>query len=94
MRQTSISGGTSYQSRQQQGIDAQALEILGDRAATLAWEERLGNVEIIPGGTNASILTEFKGSIVKLWDEFFSGKTGVKLTNDMMDQLQKRLLLL
>lgn len=93
MRQTSSYGASSNQNRQRD-IDGQVLEILGDRSATLAWEQRLGNVEIIPGGSNASILTDFKGSIVKLWEDFFNGKNGVQLNTDVKDQLQKRLLLL
>lgn len=93
MRQTSTFGGSSYQNKQRD-IDGQALEILGDRAATLAWEQRVGNVEIIPGGSNVSILSDFKGSIVKLWEDFFNGTTGIHLQTDVKDQLQKRLLLL
>ena len=54
----------------------------------------MGNVEIINGGSNVSILSDFKGSISRLWEDFFSGKTGVQLQTDVKDQLQKRLLLL
>ena len=60
-------------------IDGAVLDILGDQAATLAWEQRVGNVEILPGGSNYSILSDFKGSIVRLWDDFFSGKTGIQM---------------
>ena len=61
-------------------IDGQVLDIIGDRAATLSWEENLGgNAQIIQGGSNYSILSDFKGSIIRLWDDFFSGNNGIQL---------------
>lgn len=75
-------------------IDGAVLDILGDRQATLEWEQRVGNVEILPGGTNYSILSDFKGSIVRLWEDFFSGKNSIQLEADKKEQLQKRLMLL
>lgn len=74
--------------------DDLALDIIGDRAAVLEWERRVGNVEIYPGGSNVSILNEFKGSITRLWEDFFCGDTGLKLSTEKEDQLRKRLLLL
>ena len=61
-------------------IDGQMFDIIGDRAATLAWEESTGgNPQIIQGGSNYSILSDFKGSIVRLWDDFFSGNNAIQL---------------
>lgn len=52
-------------------IDGEVFEILGDRAANLAWEQAQGGLTIVPGGSNYSILSDFKGSILKLWSDFF-----------------------
>ena len=72
--QSSTSGNRSS------NIDGQVFDILGDRAATLAWEESTGgNSQIIQGGSDYSILSDFKGSIVRLWDDFFSGNNAIQL---------------
>ena len=96
MRQTTTysSYGGDSNANKQSSYDDRALDIIGDRAAVLEWERRVGNVEIFPGGTNVSILNEFKGSITRLWEDFFCGDTGLKLSTEKEDQLRKRLLLL
>ena len=58
------------------------LEIIGDRVASLSWEENESQEQIIHGGSTLSILTEFKGSIVRLWDEFFSGRKSIDLSGE------------
>ena len=88
------STGQQQNASRMDNIDGAVLDILGDRAAILEWEHRVGNVEILPGGTNYSILSDFKGSIVRLWDDFFTEKNGIKLEADQREQLQKRLMLL
>lgn len=52
-------------------IDGIVNEIIGDQAAQLQWEQTIGECEIIPGGTNYSILSDFRGSILRLWKDFF-----------------------
>jgi hypothetical protein len=72
-------------------IDGEVIEIIGDRAATLAWEKNNGGLSIIPGGSNYSILSDFKGSILKLWTDFFEGKTTLDLSSDRAELIKKRL---
>jgi hypothetical protein len=48
-------------------LDGEVLDILGDTAAQLRWSEDLGELSIISGGSNYSVLTLLKGSILKLW---------------------------
>lgn len=92
---TTRTGGYSRSPDTHQGnIESDVIDILGDRKATLAWEQMVGNIDILPGGSNESVLTEFKGSIVRLWDDFFSDKNKIQLAADKKDELQKRLMLL
>lgn len=72
-------------------IDGEVYEILGDRAATLAWTQNQGGLTIVPGGSNYSILSDFKGSILKLWNDFFEGKSSVDLSADRAGLIKKRL---
>lgn len=93
-RSTNIQQSSSS-SRASNNVDGAVLDILGDRAATLAWEQSTGGqVQILPGGSNYSILSDFKGSVVRLWDDFFSGKSGIQLEAGKKEELQKRLMLL
>jgi hypothetical protein len=64
---------------------------LGDRAAFLEWEKNNGGITVIPGGSNYSILSEFKGSILRLWNEFFAGKTNLQLSGDQIEVVRRRL---
>lgn len=48
-------------------------------------------MQIVNGGTNYSILSDFKGSIIKLWNEFFEGKTNLDLSTDRGELIKKRL---
>ena len=75
----SRTSGQQQSANRTDNLDGAILDIIGDRTATLEWDQTYGDVEIIPGGTNYSILTDFKGSIVRLWDEFFSGNSGIQL---------------
>lgn len=72
-------------------LDGEVYEILGDRAASLAWEQSTGGLQIIPGGSNYSVLSDFKGSIIKLWNDFFEGKTTLDLSADKAELIRKRL---
>ncbi len=72
-------------------IDGEVFEIIGDRAANLAWDQLQGGLQIIPGGSNYTILSDFKGSILKLWNDFFEGKTTIDLSKDKAELIKKRL---
>lgn len=50
-----------------------------------------GGLNVIPGGSNYSILSDFKGSILKLWNEFFEGRTNIDLSKDRAELIKKRL---
>lgn len=72
-------------------IDGEVFEIIGDRAASLAWDQSQGGLTIVPGGSNYSILSDFKGSILKLWNDFFEGKSSLDLSSDRAELIKKRL---
>lgn len=49
-------------------IDGEVIEILGDRVSNLTWDQAQGGLALVQGGTGYSVLNEFKGSILKLWN--------------------------
>jgi hypothetical protein len=57
----------------------------------LAWDQAQGGLTLVSGGTNYSILNDFKGSILKLWNEFFEGKTNIDLSKDRAELIKRRL---
>lgn len=70
-------------------IDGEVYEIVGDRAGTLSWDQSQG--KLVPGGTNYSILGDFRGSILKLWNDFFEGKASIDLSKNQSELIKRRL---
>jgi hypothetical protein len=48
-------------------LNGYVLDFFEDNAAQLRWSEDLEELSIISGGSNYSVLTLLKGSILKLW---------------------------
>lgn len=46
------------------------------------------------GGSDISVLSNFKGALLKLKDEFFSGSEKIVIAGDKREQLDRRMLLL
>lgn len=63
-------------------IDGDVNQVLGERASQISWENINKNGNILQGDTDFSILSDYKGSIMKFWNECFAGKSTLDLTGN------------
>jgi hypothetical protein len=78
-RVTSNTSSTSGQ----RNLEGEIYDLVGDSKASLRWSEVEGGENIIlKGGSDISVLTNFKGALLKLKDEFFSGSDKIVIAGD------------
>lgn len=63
-------------------IDGDVNQVLGERASQISWDNINKNGNILQAHTDFSILSEYKGSIMKFWNECFAGKSNLDLTGN------------
>ena len=65
---------SNQSSSNQRNLEGEIYDLVGESQAILRWSEVEGGDNIlVRGGSDISLLSNFKGALLKLKDEFFSG---------------------
>lgn len=82
-------------SSNQKNIEGEIFDLVGDSQAMLRWSEsHSSDGLILNGSSDVALLSNFKGALLKLKDEFFSGRDKIVIAGEQREQLDRRLLLL
>lgn len=73
---TSESRGT------ERNVEGELADILGDRNAVLNWTRTEGDNVVISGGSDFSLLSGFRGALLSLRNDFFTGSDKITIAGD------------